>query len=84
MSLLTVHVLFSGGDGLVKVWTIKTNECVATLDQHTEKVAWNNIMQVAVISGTVIIMGLMFVVCTLMIIFCMKWGTVIRSPVPVH
>ena len=28
----------SGSDGLVKVWTIKTNECVATLDQHTEKV----------------------------------------------
>ena len=22
----------------MKVWTIKTNECVATLDQHTEKV----------------------------------------------
>ena len=28
----------SGSDGLVKVWTIRTNECVATLDRHTEKV----------------------------------------------
>ena len=30
--------LLSGSDGLIKIWTIKTNECVATLDQHTEKV----------------------------------------------
>ena len=22
----------------MKLWTIKTNECVATLDQHTEKI----------------------------------------------
>lgn len=28
----------SGSDGLVKLWTIKTNECVATLDEHTEKI----------------------------------------------
>ena len=28
----------SGSDGLVKIWTIKTNECVSTLDEHTEKV----------------------------------------------
>ncbi len=30
--------MFSGSDGLVKVWTIRTNECVSTLDEHTEKV----------------------------------------------
>ena len=41
---LEVHVrvflglMRSGSDGLVKVWTVRTNECVATLDQHTEKV----------------------------------------------
>ena len=28
----------SGSDGLVKIWTVRTNECVTTLDQHTEKV----------------------------------------------
>ena len=30
-------VLCSGSDGLVKIWTVKTSECVATLDLHTEK-----------------------------------------------
>ena len=34
-------VVCSGSDGLVKVWTIKSNECVATLDKHTEKVRAN-------------------------------------------
>ena len=38
----TISILYnahySGSDGLVKVWTIKTNECVTTLDLHTEKV----------------------------------------------
>lgn len=29
---------FSGADGLVKLWTIKTNECIATYDQHEDKV----------------------------------------------
>ena len=33
----------SGSDGLVKVWTIRSNECVATLDQHTEKVEMSTI-----------------------------------------
>lgn len=28
----------SGSDGLVKLWTIKTNECVKTLDIHQDKV----------------------------------------------
>ena len=35
---LTDLLFFSGSDGLVKIWTVRTNECVATLDQHTEKV----------------------------------------------
>ncbi len=28
----------SGSDGLVKVWTISSNECVDTLDVHTDRV----------------------------------------------
>lgn len=30
--------VLSGSDGLVKLWTIKTNECVKTLDAHQDKV----------------------------------------------
>ncbi len=33
----TTHT-HSGSDGLVKVWTIRSNECAATLDGHTERV----------------------------------------------
>lgn len=36
--LLLVITAFSGSDGLVKLWTIKTNECVKTLDAHQDKV----------------------------------------------
>uniref|UniRef100_A0A6Q2YWA0 U3 small nucleolar RNA-associated protein 13 C-terminal domain-containing protein n=1 Tax=Esox lucius TaxID=8010 RepID=A0A6Q2YWA0_ESOLU len=32
------QLLSSGTDGLVKLWTIKTNECVKTLDAHQNKV----------------------------------------------
>ena len=39
-TLFHITVTCSGSDGLVKVWTIRTNECVATLDRHTEKVAY--------------------------------------------
>lgn len=28
----------SGSDGLLKLWTIKTNECVKTLDGHEDKI----------------------------------------------
>ena len=28
----------SSSDGLIKVWTIKNNNCVATLDGHEDKV----------------------------------------------
>ena len=33
-----MQLVSSGGDGLVKLWTVRTNECVATMDGHTEKV----------------------------------------------
>lgn len=29
---------FVGFDGLVKLWTIKSNECIATYDQHDERI----------------------------------------------
>lgn len=32
-----------GADNLVKLWTIKTNECIATYDQHEDKVLNKNI-----------------------------------------
>ena len=32
------HVLFLDADGLVKLWMVKTNECIATYDQHEDKV----------------------------------------------
>ena len=28
----------SGSDGLIKLWTVKTNECVKTLDAHEDKI----------------------------------------------
>jgi hypothetical protein len=28
----------AGADGLVKLWTIRTNECINTFDDHTDKV----------------------------------------------
>ena len=32
------QLISSGSDGLIKFWTIKTNECVNTFDGHTDKV----------------------------------------------
>jgi U3 small nucleolar RNA-associated protein 13 len=32
------QVVSAGGDGLVKVWTIKTGECDTTLDNHTDRI----------------------------------------------
>uniref|UniRef100_A0A8C1WDL6 Transducin beta like 3 n=1 Tax=Cyprinus carpio TaxID=7962 RepID=A0A8C1WDL6_CYPCA len=32
------QLVSSGSDGLVKLWTIKTNECVKTFDAHQDKV----------------------------------------------
>lgn len=36
--LISLHCVLSGSDGLVKLWTIKTNECIKTLDAHQDKV----------------------------------------------
>lgn len=33
-----MQLVSSASDGLVKVWTIKTNECETSLDNHTEKI----------------------------------------------
>jgi U3 small nucleolar RNA-associated protein 13 len=32
------QLLSAGGDGLVKVWTIKSGECDTTLDNHTDRI----------------------------------------------
>lgn len=33
-----MQLISSGSDGLVKLWTIRTNECITTMDGHEEKV----------------------------------------------
>lgn len=33
-----MQLISSGSDGLIKLWTIKTGECVNTFANHTEKV----------------------------------------------
>lgn len=33
-----LQLVSSGADGLVKLWTIRTNECEATIDGHIDKV----------------------------------------------
>lgn len=32
------YIYSSGTNGLVKLWTIKSNECVKTFDEHEDKV----------------------------------------------
>jgi len=32
------QLITAGGDGLLKLWTIKSGECVATFDQHEGRV----------------------------------------------
>jgi U3 small nucleolar RNA-associated protein 13 len=32
------QLLTAGGDGLLKLWTIKSSECVTTLDAHERKI----------------------------------------------
>ena len=34
------QLVSSGSDGLIKVWSIKTNECEATYDEHEDKVTF--------------------------------------------
>ena len=33
-----MQLLSAGSDGLVKLWTIKSNDCIATLDAHDDRV----------------------------------------------
>lgn len=33
-----LQLISCASDGLLKLWTIKSNECAATLDNHTEKI----------------------------------------------
>lgn len=33
-----MQLITSGGDGLLKLWNIKTSECISTLDQHESHV----------------------------------------------
>ena len=33
-----INFAVAGSEGLLKLWTIKTNECVKTFDQHLDKV----------------------------------------------
>lgn len=33
-----IFVITSGSDGLIKLWNIKSSECVKTLDAHEDKV----------------------------------------------
>ena len=36
---MAIHCFIcSDSDGLIKLWTIKTSECVKTLDDHSDKV----------------------------------------------
>ncbi|KAF8378925.1 hypothetical protein HHK36_030274 [Tetracentron sinense] len=35
---IKIWAISDGADGLVKLWTVKTNECMATYDQHDDKV----------------------------------------------
>src|SRR5271169_723441 len=37
------QLVSAGGDGLVKVWTIKTGECETTLDNHTDRI-WSLVL----------------------------------------
>lgn len=32
------QIVSAGGDGLVKVWTIKSGECETTLDNHADRI----------------------------------------------
>ncbi|PIO16291.1 hypothetical protein AB205_0148660, partial [Aquarana catesbeiana] len=48
------QLVTSGSDGLLKLWTIKTNECVKTLDSHEDKV-WglhSNKLDNALVTGS--------------------------------
>lgn len=33
-----MQLVSTGSDGLIKLWTIKSRECINTFDKHTDKV----------------------------------------------
>jgi len=33
-----MQVLSAGADGLLKLWSVRSGECVATFDEHADKV----------------------------------------------
>lgn len=43
MNLSFILICVSGADGLVKLWTVKSNDCIATYDHHEDKVLVNPI-----------------------------------------
>ena len=45
----------SGSDGLVKIWNVRTNECVTTLDQHTEKVRIHTLFTAGIVSSIAVV-----------------------------
>ena len=40
----------SGADGLLKLWTIKTNDCVNTFDRHEDKVCDLYVLRMACVT----------------------------------
>lgn len=34
-----MQIITSSGDGLVKLWSVKTSECISTLEKH-ESAVW--------------------------------------------
>ncbi len=36
--MLTHQALTCGADGLVKLWNVRSAECVATFDEHSDKI----------------------------------------------
>ena len=34
----STQILSAGGDGLIKLWNVKTGECMLTLDEHDDRV----------------------------------------------
>lgn len=34
----STQLLSAGGDGLIKLWNVKTGECVTTLDEHDDRI----------------------------------------------
>ena len=35
-----MQLVSSASDGLVKIWNVRNEECITTLDNHEDKVRW--------------------------------------------